>query len=109
MIRKILGISFILLFLTAAILMTVGLQLWARVLGVLSLVLFLFSIWKFFKNKGLSTVLVCALLIVYVWAAYWLYPAGIINDAAILLLTLLVVALSLWEKYNQSRWRSRKE
>lgn len=102
--KKILAIC-VALSLVAALIyfMLVGQWLWARLLGVLSLILLPFSAWRR-KSKGLSTVLWCLLIVAFAWVGLWLYPVGKVNDTIIVLLTILVVATSLLESYRESRW-----
>ena len=104
--KKNLGFSVTLLLVSALIFMVVEWWLWARVLGTLFLILFPFSAWRR-KSKGLSTIAWYLLIIVFVWAVLWLYPANTVNDATIVLLTILVIILSLWEQYKESQCRNR--
>ncbi len=101
---KILVISIIWLLLAAMVFFPLlGRWSLARVSGILAAILLLFSIWRR-KYKGLLTVLLCVLFVVYVGVYLWLYPVGIVSDGALFMLTFLVCALSLWEVYRYSKW-----
>jgi len=94
----VIGITFMLLWLAASILAAIDQWLWARILGILSLILFLFGIWKK-ESKGFSTLIVCLLFIIYVWVMLWLIPAGIVTDPVFALLTTVVVLSGACERY----------
>jgi len=109
---KIIGISFVLLYLVALFFASAGRWLWARTLGVLSLILLLFSIWRQKSSGLLSTVLLSVIFIIYTWVSFWLYPTGVVEIAGtqvnkynvvIVLLTGLVCILSLWMMFKYSR------
>ncbi|MCP4536566.1 MAG: hypothetical protein GY832_05415 [Chloroflexi bacterium] len=101
-------ISMMLLLLTATIFVTLGHLLWAKVLGVLFLILFLFVFWKR-KSRGLSTFVYSLSVIGFVWTILWLHPAGAVNDMTIFLLTAFVIVSSLWEHYKEFRWQDKEE
>jgi hypothetical protein len=82
-----------------------GQWLGARVAGILSVSLALFSIWRKFE-KG-HAVLWSLLVVVYAWFILWLYPARIAGDGVIFLFTILVVGLGMWE-YIRERLRSKR-
>lgn len=76
----------------------------AKVSGILAAILFPFIVWRR-KHKGLSTALWYLLFVVYVGVYLWFYPAGIVGNSALFLLTFLIVVLSVWEVYKYSGWR----
>jgi signal transduction histidine kinase len=109
---KIVAVGFMLMFLGALLSTLIGQWLWAKVLGVFSLVPFLFGVWRR-KSRGVLTIVLSIVFIAYVLVSFWLYPTGVVGiagtsvnryDVVIVLLTVLVVTLSLLE-LHKDRWR----
>lgn len=103
--KRILGITTPLLFVIALIYFMIIGELsgqWsgARVVGVLSVILTLFSIWR--KSKGVSAILWSLLIVVSAWMCLWLYPAGVVSNGVLFLLAFVVSVLSVWEVYKGS-------
>lgn len=105
--RKILVVSIMWLLLVAMALFPI-LRQWslARASGILAAILFPFSLWSR-KHKGLPTALWYLLFVVYVWAYLWLYPAGIVGDSVLFLLTFVVCVLGVWETHKYSKWHKK--